>query len=201
MKPEAGENLAERWLDAQLKRYGEIEPRVGLESRILANLQDHAQPEPRIWRWHSWPRLAAIAAIVMASGMVLWLTRVASPPAGIVPITSAAHQTSAPGRAGRAQLAARGLTGPPRRGVKRRTGMARSVVMASSDAATPRLEQFPSPQPLSEQERILADYVAQFRGEAVLVAEAQSRLERQDALGTQRLSSEEDVTGSSEERR
>jgi hypothetical protein len=34
-----------------------------------------------------------------------------------------------------------------------------------------------------------------------LVAEAQSRLERQDALGTQRLSSEEDVTGSSEERR
>ena len=73
--------------------------------------------------------------------------------------------------------------------------------MASSDAATPRLEQFPSPQPLSEQERILADYVTQFRREAVLGAEAQRRLERQDALGTQMLSSEEDVSGSSEERR
>jgi hypothetical protein len=40
--------------------------------------------------------------------------------------------------------------------------------------------------------------VAEFRREAVLVAEAQTRLERQDALETQMLSSDEDAARNSE---
>jgi hypothetical protein len=197
MKPEERERLAERLLDAHLKRYGQIEPRVGLEARVLANVQDHAQPEHQFWRSQSWARLAAIAAIVVAISVVFWLTR--SPfPAGTAPVASTARETSAPGARNLAELAASEATETPLSGVKYPRNPARSAVIAKSDPTPPRLEQFPSPQPLSEQERILAGYVAEFRREAVLVAEAQTRLERQDALETQMLSSDEDAARNSE---
>jgi hypothetical protein len=48
-------------------------------------------------------------------------------------------------------------------------------------AAGPRLEQFPSPQPLSEQEKILENYLANYPEHALLIAEARARALRQDA--------------------
>jgi hypothetical protein len=41
-------------------------------------------------------------------------------------------------------------------------------------AATPKLDQFPSPRPLSEQEQILMSYVARYPENAALVAQAQA---------------------------
>ena len=41
-------------------------------------------------------------------------------------------------------------------------------------AGSPKLDQFPSPQPLSEQEKILTNYVAQYPEHAVLIARATS---------------------------
>ncbi len=48
-------------------------------------------------------------------------------------------------------------------------------------AASPKLDQFPSPQPLSEQEKILTNYVAQYPEHAVLIARARSEDLRRDA--------------------
>ena len=42
MNPEETKNSAEQWLDEALARYSAAEPRVELETRILANLQAHA---------------------------------------------------------------------------------------------------------------------------------------------------------------
>jgi hypothetical protein len=47
-------------------------------------------------------------------------------------------------------------------------------------APYPKLDQFPSPQPLSEQEKILANYVARFHDEALLVARARSESLQRD---------------------
>jgi hypothetical protein len=47
-------------------------------------------------------------------------------------------------------------------------------------AAVPKLDQFPSPRPLSEQEQILATYVAQFHDEAVLIARARKEAMERD---------------------
>ncbi|MGB7331500.1 MAG: hypothetical protein WBD25_08940, partial [Terriglobales bacterium] len=41
-------------------------------------------------------------------------------------------------------------------------------------ATQPKLDQFPSPQPLSEQERMLASYVAKYPETAALVAQARA---------------------------
>jgi len=46
--------------------------------------------------------------------------------------------------------------------------------------AIPKLDQFPSPQPLSDQERILASYVMNYPEQAALVARARAEILRQD---------------------
>jgi hypothetical protein len=47
-------------------------------------------------------------------------------------------------------------------------------------ANSPKLDQFPSPQPLSEQEKILASYVNQFPDHAALLAQARMEMLRRD---------------------
>ena len=47
-------------------------------------------------------------------------------------------------------------------------------------AQPPRLDQFPSPRPLSEQEILLARFVEQFPREAAMIATAQTRLLAQE---------------------
>ncbi len=49
-------------------------------------------------------------------------------------------------------------------------------------SASPRLDQFPSPRPLSEQEKILLDYVGRFPDEAARVADAQTALAQREEL-------------------
>ena len=49
-------------------------------------------------------------------------------------------------------------------------------------ASGPKLDQFPSPQPLSEQEQMLASYVAQFRPQAVLIARVMSEELQRDRM-------------------
>src|SRR5260370_40280748 len=49
MNPEETKNSAEQWLDEALARYSAAEPRVGLETRMLANLQAHAAQGQRRW--------------------------------------------------------------------------------------------------------------------------------------------------------
>jgi hypothetical protein len=47
-------------------------------------------------------------------------------------------------------------------------------------ASAPKLDQFPSPQPLNEQENILVSYVAKFQDHAALVARARMESLRQE---------------------
>ena len=55
-------------------------------------------------------------------------------------------------------------------------GRARPTVVA---AANPKLDQFPSPRPLSEEEQLLVRYVHEFPEEAVLIAKAQAESEKE----------------------
>jgi hypothetical protein len=49
-------------------------------------------------------------------------------------------------------------------------------------SATPKRAQFPSPLPLTDQEKMLALYVRNFPEKAALMARAQTELHRQDEL-------------------
>ena len=192
-KQELARDDVDRVLDAVLASYAAVEPRAGLEQRVLANLRAE-QAKPQGHSWWRWSAAAALAAIV---GVAVVLAGRPGRPSHSTIANHPPTTTLAPAKPA-TQIASNnaGNTVLPqgRRPVLKIGHHPRSVVVT---AAQPKLdhfpsqpppnqqEQFPSPRPLSEQERILASYVAQFPEKAALIARAQTALlerERQEEL-------------------
>jgi hypothetical protein len=174
-------------LDAALAKYATVEPRAGLEQRVLTNLQ--AEREKIASRsWRRWPVTVALAATVtIAVGVSLtWRSPKTSPAVSVnrPPISVRSGGQDGPLLAGDARNP-QPLTSSARRKKTNRDRRRQPTV-----AAGPKLEQFPSPQPMSEQEKILASYVAHDPEHAALIAEA-----RTEALKKDRR--EEEETGAS----
>jgi len=162
MEPEEKERFIDDWLDAALKPRGAAEPRSGLENRILARLRDESAQKPAsAWTWRLlWVGLAAMLVIGA------WFVAQRPEPSRQV-----------------AAVPAKLNTAPTPQSEKRGAGTLPSLQhtrslnprhkLGEANPAVPKLEEFPSPQPLSEQEEILALYVEQFPHDAVLLAQAQ----------------------------
>ena len=167
--------LDDQWLESALIQFGKAEPRVGLENRLLANLRaERAQAYLRRRWWRALGMVASLAAILVA-------VRVEERDRERKPESTAATSTT-----NRAE--ARELFQP--RPIPQIVHPAREVVLRRpahrptrdlAVASTPKLAQFPSPQPLSEQERILASYVAKYPEHAALVAQARAEALQQDS--------------------
>jgi len=174
------DNEVDRMLDAALAHYTAVEPRAGLEDRILANLR--AQPHPVDHSWLRWGLAAAVAAIMVVSVALAWRSK--PTPAIVVQEATATLQNphESPPVAKVAHDASRQAPEPHR--IAKR---AAAPVLGA--AVGPKLDVFPSPQPLSKQEEILASYVAHFGDEAVIVARVRAMALRdeleQDARETE----------------
>jgi len=159
-------------LDAALRRYASVEPRPGLEDRVLASLRSqHVRAAEHAW-WR-WGLAAALAAVVVVLALA-WRPEKPAPLAQ-TPVT---HQT--PLEAPPPAAEATAYNGVPHASPRRRTERHATSTIEPAEA-NPRLEIFPSPQPLSEQEQLLAAYVAQFPERAALVAEARMQELQEDA--------------------
>jgi hypothetical protein len=163
-------------LDAALAKYAAVEPRAGLEQRILANLKAQERPvtNPIWWRW------AAVPAVALVITMLVFWRAEKHRPEQVVQHPANPSQKSQP------QIANRDTSGsqeqsPVRVAVRRPRKRASSrVTLAVGEAsAKPKLDQFPSPQPLSQEELVLARYAAEFPAEATLVAKAQDEYQRE----------------------
>ncbi len=166
MEPENPERSVEKWLDIGLKRYGEAEPRPGLEGRILAGLRtEQARWASPRWRW--WP---AWAAIVIVAAVALPLLTRKPIPTGSIPVATYSVKT---GSATLGQPIV-GLQRPDTttRSKARRKRIPRQIPPA---LAKPLLEQFPSPRPLSPQEQLLLAYLDQVPAGEVAVAADRTR--------------------------
>jgi len=153
-----------RMLDAGLHAYTAVEPRAGLEERILANLAaEQAHVGGRSWR--QWRVAAAVAAVIIVAVSLAW--RSGRKPAPVISYHSPVNLHT-PDEKSNSLRANRGPNAARQHGSLRRA--ARHVARGAEVAANPKLDQFPSPLPLSEQEKLLASYVAQFGDEAVIVA-------------------------------
>ncbi|MGD0697777.1 MAG: hypothetical protein ABSB82_23425 [Terriglobia bacterium] len=147
---EKQDQFVDELLDAGLARYGNVTPRPGLEGRILANV--HAEQGGRAWfAWAGGLASGAVAAAVILGVLELPHLRIPPPPPVpfvqrgaatnvLAPVVSPAQPTHVP----------HGTLTPahPVAGVTARTL-----------APEPHLAQFPSPQPLTDQERLLIEYV------------------------------------------
>jgi hypothetical protein len=172
--------VIDRELDAALALYAAVEPRAGLEDRILANLRaERAHPPAHAWwRWTAAPALAAMLLVALTFFLRSGERRrdnVAGHP-------SPSH-TAQDSVSNGTQVVANRASNPTRvphpaseKKPRPRISDHRSAVMASG----PKLDQFPSPQPLSEQEKILESYVARYPEHAALIAQARAESLRQD---------------------
>jgi hypothetical protein len=161
----------DRALAAVLAKYAAVEPPPGLEERILVKLRASPQPVNRVWsRWG----LAAAAAVVIVAA-VAWRSGRPSHP-----VTRNDPPATTQGlRQPETQVANRdaGTFRAPRGHVPIRKA---AVHPQPNSAAHPKLDVFPSPQPLSEQEKILASYVATYPKDAALIGEARMEALRRD---------------------
>ena len=165
----------ERELDAALAKYSTVEPRSGLEQRLLANLRAERERAPvRVW-WR-WPAGAAAVVVLVLGSFLWWRTRESQ-----VDRTGGHTATEDSREVPIGKVRDPRLPSPPvasvRTAFRNRPRHSTPVVTTA-----PRRELFPSPRPLSEQEEILARYVATYPEHATLVAAARAEALRRDAV-------------------
>ena len=183
-------------LDVVIAKYAASEPRPGLEERILANLRAEQTHGPvRIW-W-GWAIAGALAVVVVAGVALAWRWTAPSQPT----IAKRSQPSTQEPQKTRTQIAVhdnKAIQPHARTGV-RRTSL-HPPRTTNIGVNSPKLEQFPSPQPMSEQEEILANYVGKYPEHAILIARARNEALQRDQLEEMKLSSVEDSTMDSDER-
>jgi len=171
---QSGDQL-DRMLDAALARYAAVAPRPGLQERILANLHSRQIRSGRAW-WQ-WSIVAAVVAVVIVGLALSWRSSQRSHPLLVnhpVTATRDLEQSGSEVSPKGTRVAIPGGHAPVH---KRTKVLSRTIETAS---ANPKLDQFPSPQPQTEQEMALARYVAQFHEEAVLMVRARTAASKRE---------------------
>jgi hypothetical protein len=169
----------DRELDAALAKYAAVEPRDGLEERVLANLR--ARREHGVSpNWRPWSLAVAGVAVAIFAAVAFWhgattkgVTRrpatTSQRPAALMPAPEPAEDEN-------------NLKSQMPKLKEQRMPRKYALVERIPAGNTPKLEQFPAPEPLSEQEELLVRFVQDDPRDAALVAEAR----------TEELSREED---------
>lgn len=167
----------DRVLNTALALYATVEAREGLEQRILANLR--SQESSARSKWWTWGLAAAVLAMIIVA--VAWsFSGHLRPSVANHPAVPQTPEPLAPQRTD--NTTARDIA-PVRKRVVRRTTLRDN---------NPKLDQFPSPQPMSEQEKLLAMYINQDPNHAALIAEARMEALRQDEAEKVRAVSADD---------
>jgi hypothetical protein len=165
-----------RELNAALAKYADVEPRAGLETRVLANMQTERArvSDPAWWRWSC---ATALAAVIVVAFALAWRSGKPSHPVVANHPSTATQSTKEPATHAASNREENEVR-PTRPTLSHKVAAQRSdsPVMAS---AQPKLDHFPSPQPPSQQELALRRYVSQFPQEATLIARAQEEYEKE----------------------
>jgi hypothetical protein len=172
----------DRALDGVLAKYASVEPRAGLEERILANLRS-APTTPNANPWWNGRMAAVLAVVLMIAALLVWWRNQSSPPPIVVHRPPLREAPIDPYVANRETTQA-AKTKPHRRTTGPRP-------QRETVASGPKLDVFPSPLPLSEQEKLLAIYVGQSPEHAALVAEARMADLRREAEERQQIAAGE----------
>lgn len=164
----------DRALDAVLAKYAADEPRAGLEQRVLTRLRSESTCSPN----RSWWKLSAAGAIAALLAITLGLAWRSNRPAKTLvlrhpPTPVERVQPATTQIALNAEKPATLVLRPKH---KAKGHHAHQSVNA---ADAPKLDQFPSPAPLTSEELALVHYVRQFPRDAVTVASAQEEFEKE----------------------
>ena len=149
MRDNKPDQFVDELLDASLKRYGSEEPRTGLEMRLLAGVRSREGKARRlrlVWAFAVCAGMAAAIILVLHSAHAPNRRRVTS----IAAPHPIAKPPASPGSADSRFWSPRLVHGP-----REKPRTARPAVRA-----TQRPGQFPTPMPLTDQEKLLLTYFA-----------------------------------------
>ena len=151
-------------LDRSLARYGRVEPRQGLEERLLIQVRSAKQVQKRKSRWVWYLAPAAVAASLLlmvaihqqenepahtGAPVAAVESPAGSPSVVVIPSVETAAK---PAVAERALPVTRSASAAEASTVTKRRVL---PVVASSEISRPRRDIFPTPEPLSEVDRLL----------------------------------------------
>ena len=163
-------------LDSLLANYSSAEPRPGLETRILANLREAENKAPQGWWNFKWIWAGVMAAaIVIAMALVSVRHRVTPPTNTVVETRQPAPQ---PQVLPQAPVAPQTSARVPRH----KPSAVPAVRQNAALALNKRPAIFPTPTPLSEQERLLLQYYSHTPREELI---AQSHPDEPPVVGDQ----------------
>ncbi len=155
MDPREHHQFVDELLDSALARYRSAEPRLGLEERVLGRLRADGQPRPwPVWAW----RLAAGVAVLGTVVLAVLLRRTVHITPGLPGPNSsveARKMNSPPSGSKAAFVEPIAKSHPARQASAHLTRQLRSQRVG----AEPHKDVFPSPAPLSEEEKLLLRYV------------------------------------------
>jgi len=173
---ELKEQRLDELLDRALKNYGAVEPRIGLEGRVLARLQAEREKGGDAWQW-----VLATTAVAAALGIALFRSVPPRPaPAPLPAVASVAHRPMVGSLRPPVVSQSTPKPHPLSPGYPAVRASARPLEPNAIVETLPKRDRFPTPEPLSDQEQMLAIYVQQFHREATLMARAQTRLLEQE---------------------
>lgn len=152
--PDKKEKLLDELLDFALNEYSRAEPRSGLENRILATLSSKAQQESR-WSWNRWQLWTAAAAVACVVVAVLAINHKQHSAPLVVPGQTIAKSTASNSVATVSQTE----SAPQVRKITRRKQQRLLAGTPAPVIAAVKQPVFPSPSPLSDQERLLFAYL------------------------------------------
>jgi hypothetical protein len=163
-------------LDSLLANYSAAEPRPGLETRILPNLQGASRNESSTGWWNfKWLWAGMIAAVIIVAAVLISGRRRIEPPANVI------VRNNQPAPQPQIQPHA-----PIARQETARINRSKTSAQAPPQNATLALSQrpavFPTPTPLSEQERLLLSYYSHTPREELI---AQSHPDEPPVVGDQ----------------
>ena len=182
----------DRWLDAALQQYGSAEPRPGLEGRILANLRSEMNRAVTtrvgsVLRW--WYTLGATvltACVVVAFWRGIVTSRQPQVPPVLVRVNPPAKTADGVFKS----QSRKNHPGPVPQANRSSSSVTSEDPHQHALAQEPRLQQFPAPRALSEQEQLLATCVASYRHAAIFMAQAQAEFKQKQQQEMQHLVSE-----------
>jgi hypothetical protein len=140
-------------LDSLLANYSAAEPRPGLETRILANLRERPEKETVQGWWNfKWIWAGMVTAAIIIAAVLMSVRRPIEPPANVIvknnqPAAQPQIQPHAP------------IAPKETARVYRRKPRATKQPQNAALALSQRPANFPTPVPLSEQERMMFSYL------------------------------------------
>jgi hypothetical protein len=162
-------------LDSLLANYSSAEPRPGLETRILASLREAEKKAPQRWWSFKWLWAGAVAAAIIVAAVLINGWHRVEPPTNVVVKTS--QPAPSPEIQPHAPIAPKETAR-----IHRRKPLAPALPQNATLALRDRPAVFPTPTPLSEQEKLLLSYVASTPREEMI---AQSHPDEPPVVGDQ----------------